>query len=213
MFISKKNFFTIVALSVAALVLVAVIATNLIRGHRKKVEDHRIAVLVADTTVQLRQALGSAPSAASVAKIEEYLQGAKGSPNAAAGSAAESYLLGARGIARQRGESERLAREAAAARNALAGHMARAERRDTAWIRNAAELKRRVEASYADLARSLKTLDDLLGNLPEAEKRLAPHVAASALLEAGEIDAARKRAQDQSQRVAAELEQVRRITP
>lgn len=213
MFISKKNFIAIVVLSVTALVLVAVIATNLIRGHRKKVEDQRIAVLVADTTVQLRQVLGSTPSVASVAKIEEYLQGAKTSTNAAAGAAAESYLLGARGIARQRRESERLAREAAAARNALAGHMARAERRDTTWIRNAAELKRRVEASYADLGRSLKTLDDLLGNLPEAEKRLAPHVAASALLEAGEIDAARKRAQDDSKRVAAELEQVRRITP
>ena len=213
MFISKKNFIAMVALSVAALVLVVVIATNLFRGHRKKVEDQRIAVLVADTTVQLRQALGSGPSGASVAKIEEYLQGAKASPNAAAGSAAESYLLGARGIARQRGESERLAREAAAAKNALAGHMARAQRRDTAWIKNAAELKRRVEASYADLGRSLKTLDDLLGNLPEAEKRLAPHVAASALLEAGEIDAARARAQDQSKRAASELENVRRLTP
>src|SRR5688572_15891216 len=213
MFISKKNFIAIVALSVTALVIVVVIATNLIRGHRKKVEDQRIAVLVADATVQLRQALGSGPSGASVAKIEEYLQGAKASPNAAAGSAAESYLLNARGIARQRGESERLAREAAAARNALAGHMARAERRNSNWIKNAAELKRRVEASHADLGRSLKTLDDLLGNLPEAEKRLAPHVAASALLEAGEIDAARKRAQAESQRAAGELEQVRRIVP
>src|SRR5690242_11820075 len=106
MFISKKNFIAIVVLSVSALVLVAVIATNLIRGHRKKVEDQRIAVLVADTTVQLRQVLGSAPSVATVAKIDEYLQGAKASTNPAAGAAAESYLLGARGIARQRGESE-----------------------------------------------------------------------------------------------------------
>jgi hypothetical protein len=213
MFISKKNFIAIVALSVTALVLVAFIATNLIRGHRKKVEDQRIAVLVADGTVQLRQALAAGPSGASVAKIEEYLANAKTSANVQLGGAAESYLLGARGIARQRAESERLAREAAAARNALAAHMARAERRDSAWIRNAAELKRRVEASYADLGRTLKTLDDLLNSLPEAEKRLAPHVAATALLEAGEIDAARKRAQDDSKRVAAELEQVRRLQP
>ena len=213
MFISKKNAIAIGALSVAALVLVVVIATNLIRGHRKKVEDDRIAVLVADATVQLRQALGAGPSGASMAKIEEYLQSAKVSPNAAAGSAAESYLLGARGIARQRAESERLTREAAAARNALAGHMARAERRNSNWIRDATELKRRVEARHADLERSLKVLDDLLGNLPEAEKRLAPHVASPALLEAREIEAARKRAQDDSKRAASELEQVRRIVP
>src|SRR5688572_32452324 len=102
MFISKKNFIAIVALSVTALVLVVVIATNLFRGHRKKVEDQRIAVLVADATVQLRQALGAGASGSSVTKIEEYLQTAKTSPNASLGSAAESYLLGARGIARQR---------------------------------------------------------------------------------------------------------------
>ena len=213
MFISKKNFIALVVLSVSALVLVAFIATNLIRGHRKKVEDQHIAVLVADGTVQLREALGKVPSSAAVAKLDEYLQSAKSSPNPDLGSAAEHYLLGAREIARRRAESERLTREAAAARNALAGHMARAERRNSNWIKDAAELKRRVEASHADLTRSLKTLDDLLGNLPDAEKRLAPHVAASALLEAGEIDAARQRAQDDSKRAASELEQVRRIVP
>ena len=212
MFISKKNFIAIVVLSVTALVLVAFIATNLVRGHRKKVEDQRIAVLVGDATVQLREALGKVPSSAAVAKLEEYAQSAK-SPNPDLGSAAEQYLVGAREIAKRRADSERLTREAAAARNALAGHMARAERRNTNWIRDAAELKRRVEASHADLSRSLKTLDDLLGNLPEAEKRLAPHVAATALLEAGEIYAARRRAQDDSKRAASELEQVRRIVP
>src|SRR5262245_27620594 len=135
MFISKKNFIAIAVLSVVALMLVAFIATNLIRGHRKKVEAQRIAVLVADGTVQLRQALGAGPSGASLAKLEEVLQSAKSSPNPDLGSAAESYLLGARGIARQRAESQRLTREAAGARQALERHMARAERRGTTWIR------------------------------------------------------------------------------
>jgi len=213
MFISKKNLIAIGALSAVALVIVAFIATNLIRGHRKTVEDSRVASLVADATAELRKALGAGPSGASVAKLDALAQSAKTSPNPAAGSAAEAYLLGARGIARQRAESERLSREAAAARNALAGHMARAERRSTTWFHGATELKRRVEASHADLSRSLKTLDDLLGNLPEAEKRLAPHVAAAALLEQSEIDAARARAQDDAKRAASELEQVRRIVP
>lgn len=210
---SKKYVITIGVLSVAALVLVAFIATNLILGHRRQVEDQRIAVLVADATVQLRQALGATPSTASVAKLEEYLQTAKTSLNPALGSAAEHYLLGAREIARRRAESERLAHDAAAARSALAAHMGRSGRRDSNWIKGATELKRRVEANHADLGRSLKTLDDLLGGLPDAEKRLAPHVAASALLEAGEIDAARARAQDESKRAASELEKVRRVVP
>jgi len=210
---SKKNLIALGALAAVALVIVIFIATNLIIGHRKKVEDNRIALVVADATLELRKALAAGPSTASVAKLDEFLQSVKSSPNPAAGSAAEAYLLGARGIARQRAESERLSREAAAARNALAGHMARAERRSTTWFHGATELKRRVEASHADLARSLKTLDDLLYGLPDAEKRLAPHVAAAALLEQREIDAARARAQDDSQRAASELEKVRRITP
>jgi hypothetical protein len=213
MFISKKNLITIGALSLVALVIVAFIATNLFRGYRKKVEDDRVAQVVADATVELRKALGAGPSSASVAKLDEFVQVAKTSPNPAAGSAAEAYLLGAREIARRRAESERLAGEAAAARNALTGHMNRSANRDSAWIRNAAELKRRVDTSHAELARSLKTLDDLLYGLPESEKRLAPHVAAAALLEQSEIDAARARAQDESKRAASELEKARRITP
>ena len=210
MFISKKNAIAAGALSLVALILVAIIATNLIKGHRKKVEDRRITELVADGTAQLRDALAR-PSAAVTAKLDGYVRSAQSSPSPEVGSAAEAYLLGARGIARQRAEGERLTREATAAREALARHMARAERRNTTWIRNAAELKRRVEASYAELERSMKTLDSLLGNLPDATRRLAPHVAAAALLEPAEIDAARKRAQEDSARAAAELEQVRRI--
>lgn len=210
---SKRNLIALGALSVVALIIVAFIATNLIRGYRKKVEDNRIAHLVADATGELRKALAAGPSAASVAKLDEFVQSAKGSPNPAAGSAAEAYLLGAREIARKRADSERLSREATAARNALAGHMARAEHRSTNWIRDAAELKRRVEASHADLARALKTLDELLYGLPDSEKRLAPYVAASAMLEAAELDAAHARAQDDSKRAASELEKVRRLTP
>ena len=213
MFISKKNLIAIGALSLVALVIVAFIATNLILSHRKKVEDNRVALLVADATAELRKALRAGPSTASVAKLDQFVQAAKSSPNPAAGSAAEAYVLGAREIARRRAESERLAGEAAAARNALAGHMARAERRGTNWIRDAAELKRRVEAAHAELARSLKTLDDLLYSLPDSEKRLAPHVVGTALAEASEIDAARARAQDDAKRAASELEQVRRIVP
>jgi hypothetical protein len=211
---TRKSLVTAGLLSVVALVLVAVIATNLIRGHRKKIEDQRIAELVADGTAQLREALGpNAPSAALVAKLDAYARTAQSSPNPEMGSAAQAYLLGAREIARQRGNSERLTREAAVARNALGSHMARAERRNTNWIKNAAELKRRVETVHAELDRSYKVLDGLLYNLPDVEKRLAPHVVGATLLDPGEIDAARKRLEEDSKRATAALEQVRRIVP
>lgn len=211
--LSKRNLIALGALAVVALVIVAFIAVNLIRGHRKKVEDDRVALVVAEATAELRKALGAGPTADSVAKLDQFARIAQTSPNATAGSAGEAYLLGAREIARLRVEAERLTREAAAARGALAGHMSRSANRNSTWIRDAAELKRRVEASHADLDRALKTLDDLLNGLPDTEKSLAPYVAATALLGTAEIDAARARAQDESKRAAAELEKARRITP
>ena len=210
---NRKRAITLAALSAVVLVLVVLIATMAWRGHKKKAEDERLAGVVAEATQELRQALAAPPPGTSVAKFEEWLQSAKASPNPALGSAAEHYLLGAREIARRRADSERFARQAAASRQALAAHMGRSAGRGPGWIHQAADLKKKVEADHNDLARSLKTLDDLLAGLPEAEKRLQGQVAPGALIEAKEIDAARARAQDAAKRAAAELEQVRRLTP
>ena len=210
---NRKNLITLGILSVIALVLVAFIATNAYRGHRKKVEDQRLAAFVADATVELRHALDKTPSGASLTKLEDYLQSAKSSPNPALGSAAEHYLLSAREITRRRVESERFGRQAATSRQALTVHMSRSASRGPGWIQQAADLKRRVEADHVELARTLKALEELLTQFPEAGKRIAPHVAADSLIDMKEIEAARVRTQEISKNAAAELEKVRRLTP
>jgi hypothetical protein len=104
----------------------------------------------------------------------------------------EPYLVGVREILRRRTDASRLEQKAAKSRAALVAHMSRSERRDTPWIRAAMDLKKQVERDHFDLDVQLMALSDLLGSLPEANKRLAPHVQASLLLE----DAKRRSARD-----------------
>lgn len=166
---------------------------------------------MADTTEQLRQALTAGPSKEIAARIDGHLQSVKTVHETALADAAENYVLGAREIVRRRAESDRLEREAAASRQALAAHMRRSGRRDTGWIRDASDLQKKVERDHADLGRSLRTLDELIYSLEDAEKQLAPRVGAALLLDVAALRAARERAKEQAKRAAEELEKTRRI--
>ena len=197
----------------AGLLIVAVAGVFIFRGHQQRTEQRQIAALVADTTEQLRQALTNGPSREIAARIDGDLKSAESMRGPALADAAAHYLLGAREIVRWRADSDRLEREAAASRRSLASHMSRSGRRDTGWIRDAADLMRKVERDHADLGRSLRTLDEQLFSLEDTGKRLAPQVDASLLLDDATRRAARARAQEEAKRAAGELEKTRRIGP
>jgi hypothetical protein len=197
----------------AALVVAAAAGALTWRGHQKRVQEQADTGLIAEATEELRRALGGTPSQDAVALVESYVDGVKASRNAAFAEDAELYLLSTREIVRLRAAAAALAREAAANRQALAAHLAHAGRRDPAWFRDASELKRRVERNHSDLDRTLRALDQVLEAMPEAEKRLAPHVQPALLPDAAELAEARKRAQADAQRAAGELEKLRRLVP
>ncbi len=188
----------------AGLLVVAVAGVLIFRGHQQRTDKRQIEAMVADTTGQLR-------SREIVARIDGHLQSVKSVRDGPLADAAEHYLLGAREIARRRADSDRLAGEAAASRRALASHMNRSGGRGTGWIRDAMDLKRKLERDHTDLGRALKALDELLYSLDDAKQRLAPHVDASLLLDDGALRAARARAQEEAKRAADELEKARRI--
>jgi len=199
---------------VAVLVLGAgaIAATLGFRKHKEQVDHSRLLALVAAGTEDLRRALIAPPSRDTLAQLDGYVQEVKSAsyqPELA--DAAEYYLVSAREITRRRIDGDRLAREAAASRQALASHMSRAARRDPNWIRGASELQKRVERDHAELERSLKTLEEQLFKLIDAEKRLAPLVNPSILLGDGPREAARVRAKAEAKRVADELDQIRRL--
>ena len=198
---------------VAAVVLAicGTIAYSLIAEKQKRDQQRAVAALVVDTTAHLRKALNGPPPADLVNRIDGNLKAVSAPRDPRLAGAAGLYIHGAREIVRRRGDAERLTREAAMSRRALNMHMAAASRRDTYWIRVAADLKKRVERDHHDLDTSLKILSQLLGTLPDAQKELAPHIDASQLLEDAERRKAAARADEALKRAAEDLEKVRRL--
>jgi len=180
---------------------------------QKRSQQRQVAQMVRDTTERLRQALAPKPAAEVVAAIDANLKSARAPRDPALADAAEQYILSAREIAKRRVAVEGLERQAAATRQALNGHMARAAHRNQGWMNDALALKKRVENAYFDLGVTLKALDDLLFKLPDAERRLEPRLGADALLEASLIDSSRKQAQADARKANDELTQMRRIGP
>jgi len=198
---------------IAAVVLVVAGGTGywLYVGKQQKDERRALAALLGDTTAELRKALNGPPAPDVVSRIDGNLKAAEAPHLPQLAEAAEHYIQGAREIVRRRSDAERLAREAAMSRRALAMHMAAAGRRDSYWIRVASDLKKRVERDHFELDLSLKALSQLLYTLPESQKELEPHVDASLLLEDAERRSARERAEQAAKRAAQELEIVRRL--
>lgn len=197
-----------------ALLLAAIVAILGYLGYaasQKRTQQRQVVEVVRDTTDKLRKALRAHPEPEIVTALEANLQAAKAPRDPALADAAEHYIIGAREIVRRRVEIERLERDVAASRQALAGHMAHASSRNSAWLRDAVALKKRVEDEYFSLGLKFKALDDILFSMPEAEKRLEGHVGRELLVPLAETETARKQVQAEAQRAAAQLERVRQL--
>lgn len=203
---AAKSVVTVVVLAMSAFA-----AYYLIAGKQKRDQQQAVTALLKDSTQQLRQALNTPPNAELVSRLDSNLKAVRAPRDPRFADAAEHYIQGAREIARRRGEAERLTRDAAMSRRALAMHMAAASARDGYWIRVASDLKKRVERDHHDLDISLKTLSHLLTTLPESRKELAPHVDVSLLLADAEGRQAREQVDGAAKRATAELEKVRSL--
>ncbi|TAK80537.1 MAG: hypothetical protein EPO20_27455 [Betaproteobacteria bacterium] len=198
------------AATAAAVAIAAAVGYALHLNAKKRAEERALATVLSETTAQLREVL-TAPAPGAAEQIEGRLRLAEGWSNAEVADATEHYLIGAREIFRKRADSLRFEQKAAQSRAALAAHMNRAGRRDTSWLKTAMELKREVERDHYDLERSLKAVADLLDMLPDANKRLAPHVQASLLLDESARRELRAAVDAEARHVAGELEKVRRL--
>jgi len=203
----------ITPLVIAALVIAGAVMGYTMYGRYQRLQEERaVTALIADTTTQLRQALTATPTKEIFSRIDGNLQSLKAPRQPELADAAEHYILGAREIVRRRVDGARFAQQAAAGRQVLTAHMTAAGgRRGEGWFRTALDLKKRVERDHFDLDVTLKALYELLGSLPDAEKRLAPHVQPALLLEEPLRLQARDQARKDAERAAAELEKVRRL--
>jgi hypothetical protein len=204
-----SNLGTIVASAIGVAIALGV-GVALHKANKERNEKRAVVSVVTDTTSQLRSSLKT-PAPGALEKIEGNLRVAKAWSNPELSDATEHYLLGAREILRRRTEADRLAQKAAAGRAALAAHMRNAGNRGTGWFHTASDLKKRVERDHFDLDMQLKALADLLDSLPEANKRLEPHVQTTLLLEDNIRKQARLAVLAEAKQAAAELQKVRNL--
>ncbi|HEX9397827.1 MAG TPA: hypothetical protein VF943_13930 [Burkholderiales bacterium] len=204
----------IMGAGIAGAVVIAIAGYFAFSSHQTVQQQTALRGLIADSTGLLREALSKAPTAEGAARLDANLQAIGNSArDRAFADATEHYILGAREIARRRLDANRLLREAAEARQALAAHMARPSVPRERWIHAAGEMKRRVDAVHADLGRVLKALDENLESMGDALKRLEPHGVSASLIDDETIAAARKRAQAEAATAAVDLEKARTLAP
>lgn len=216
----------LLAVAAAAFVVLGIAGYWAYGAYQKREEQRQIAALVEDTTARLRDALAVAPGASgapALAKIEQHAAAAdsnleqvrrlRAPRNPALSEGAENYVLGAREIFRRQAAGIRLAEQAAASRDALLAHMGGVARRDATWIREATVRKKKAEDDYFNYNLALTALAELLWSMPDARKRLAPHVDSARLLEVGPAEDARRQVLQEAKRAADELDRMRRIAP
>jgi hypothetical protein len=199
---------------VVAAVVAIVVAAGLYVGYaaaQKRSQQRHVKALVVDTTRQLQQVLAAKSSPEVAAALDANLKSTKAPRDPQLADAAEDYIISAREFARRRAEVDRLWRQAAASRHALAAHMANASHRSTGWLNQAIALKKRVEDDHFNLGVELKALDELLFTLAEAEQRLEPHLGRAALIDDTLRVSARRQAQDELRRAADDLERARHL--
>jgi hypothetical protein len=178
---------------------------------RARYEARAVAAAVGDATSHLKGMKTVPPGA--LEKIHAHIEEAKSWRNAERAAAAEEYLIGVREILRRRAEADRLVQKAAGSRAALAAHMGRAGKRDSQWIRTASALKKQVERDHFELNLQLNALADLLQSLPQSNKRLAPHVEASLLLDVDTRNAAHTAVLAEARRAQLQLDKTRSLVP
>jgi len=201
------------ALAIVVFTLAVVFGRMGYAAYEKRAQQRNVAALVGDTSAKLREALGAKATPGLVNALDANLQAAKAPRDPELADAAELYIIGAREIARRMVGVRELERQAAASRQALTGHMARAAHRNDLWLRDAIALKKRVEAEHYELGVTLGALEQLLYTFPESEKRLQPRVDPTLLLETSFVDAARKQLKEEGYRAHDELMKVRRFVP
>jgi hypothetical protein len=201
-----------VVVAAAGIGIASLVGYFLHRDVKDRSEARAVVSMAGATTAELKLGLKSVPPDA-LDKIEARLVATKTWRNADLADALQQYLVGAREILRRRAEANRLTQKAAVSRAALADHMARAYGRESSWIRTASQLKRQVERDHFDLDVQLNALASLLEGLPEANKRLAPHVERSLLLEDAVRKSARQAALDEAKRAQAQLAKTRDFLP
>jgi hypothetical protein len=182
---------------------------------QKRTQHDASAALVAETSAALGEGLGASPAGDALKRVEaalNRLHAAKANRQRLFADSADVYLVSVRAVLQRKSEVPGLMRQAEDARRRLAAHMNGPRGRGDGWIREAAELKKRMDRSYYDLNIALEALAENLRTLPDSGARLVPDAGGSAVVEGGVVLAALRRTQDELKRLAIERERAGQLS-
>lgn len=211
----------IIAIALAVIVAASVVGWWSYGEHQKRQQHDAIVALLADTGAQLRAALtATAGGPEASRKLEEQVAAAERNLSALKGmdarreealaEAADDYLLTSREVLKRVANMQRFRGLLSESLQALIEHM-RADNHTGAWVQQAVKARERANKDHRDLELAAGALDQLLQSLPASQKKVAPYVDPSLLIENGAIEAARARALDTAKRATAEIEKTRRL--
>lgn len=214
---------TLAIAAVALVVAVALIYWGYSAHKKKREANQAVVALVTDTGVRLRDALGieTAPPTTDrtrfLKKLDEHaatadhnLQTSKrvgAASDQALADAADDYLLTAREILKRHADSYRYRLLLAESTQALRGHM-RADNRTGAWVQEAVKAKERVNKDFRGYSLAASTLDKLLATFAASQMKIVPYVEPRMLIQETLVAEARKRVQEDSRQIAAEIEKI-----
>lgn len=213
-------------LAATAVVVASALAYWGVGAYRKGELEKAVTGLVKDTSERLRAALAietrTAPTnSQTVSTLDDHAQEVDkhvielrtlaASPNRPLVDAADEYILTVRQILRNQAASHRYGVQMSASDRALRDHMRTSSERSGLWIQEALRAKDRLEKDYFDYRLSVEAFGRLLESYPETRKKLALHVGAAPLADAGVASDARRRALENLERASGEVERARQL--
>jgi hypothetical protein len=138
------------------------------------------------------------------------LKGMDSSRQPALAEAADDYLLTGREVLKRVAGVQRYRLLLTESLQALTDHM-RADDHSGAWVQQAVKARERANKDHRDLSLAADALDQLLKSLPDSQKKIAPYVEPSVLVEDAVISGARARSLEIAKQAAAEIEKTSRI--
>jgi len=184
--------------------------------HQKREMQGAVHELVRQTSVALRATLGADPGDLdarfrALGGHVEALSGMRRSYDPALYQAGEEYLGEAHALLRRQIAVQRSRATLAADMQAIAAHLGAARGRNDEWIREALAKRQKLDKDYFEHRLAAGGLEKSLLAFLDLRPRILPVLTAALLVEDERVIAARKRLLESEEKLAREIEAVRKL--
>lgn len=193
-------------------------------SHQKQELHKAVVALLNDSGARLRDAVGieTAPPtldrsqfvkkliehAATAERNLQLLKRLEADRDRPLADAADDYLLAVREILKRQLDSHRHRQLLAASSQVLANHL-RADDRTGEWAQDAVKAKEQVNQDYRGYSLAIGAYGKLIESFPASQKRIAPYVEMTVLIEDSRLAEAHRQALAAARQLAAEMDRIK----